>query len=89
MENKKEETEQPQQTENKEVFNPNSFTQSENKPIDYDKIVKEFGLKMLEQKHLDQIEKLSGKKPHHFFRRGIFFCHRDFDAFLNHLEKGG
>lgn len=38
---------------------------------------------------MDKIEKISGKKPHHFFTRGIFFCHRDFDAFLDHLEKGG
>lgn len=48
MESKKEETEQSQETQKKEIFDPNNFEQSENKPIDYDKIVKEFGLKKLE-----------------------------------------
>jgi len=35
----------------------------------------------------NQIEKCTGKKPHRFIRRGMFFCHRDLDLCLNAYEK--
>ena len=35
-----------------------------------------------------KIAKLTEQKPHRFIRRGIFFCHRDFDMILNRYEQG-
>ena len=44
--------------------------------IDYNKLVEQFGTKLISQDLLDRFEKLTGRKPHHFLRRGIFFSHR-------------
>lgn len=60
----------------------------EGKPVDYDYLIKEFGTKPLTQDHLDRFKKLTGKELHPFLTRGIFFSHRDFDTFLDHIEKG-
>lgn len=37
--------------------------------------------------HVEQIARLTGGKPHRLIRRGIFFCHRDFDAVLKRYEQ--
>jgi len=34
------------------------------------------------------MERLTGQKPHHLLRRGIFFSHRDLDWVLNNYENG-
>ena len=34
-----------------------------------------------------KIAKLTGKKPHRFIRRGMFFCHRDLDVCLKAYEE--
>lgn len=34
------------------------------------------------------MEKLTGRKPHHFLRRGIFFSHRDMTLLLDMYERG-
>jgi len=44
--------------------------------IDYDKIVDQFGTRRVDQALLERFEKLTGKRPHIFLRRGIFFSHR-------------
>ena len=56
--------------------------------IDYNKLVKQFGTKLIDQGLLDRFEKLTGHKPHHFLRRGIFFSHRELDKILDLYEKG-
>ena len=44
--------------------------------IDYEKLVKQFGTKLIGQDLLIRFEKLTGQKPHPFLRRGLFFSHR-------------
>ena len=34
------------------------------------------------------MEKLTGHKPHHWLRRGVFFAHRDMKEVLDCYEKG-
>ena len=59
--------------------------------IDYDKIIKEFGVSKIDDKLLVRIEKhakAKGMELHHFLRRGIFFAHRDMKFILDEYEKG-
>ena len=35
-----------------------------------------------------RIERVTGKKPHRFLRRGIFFSHRELDKILDLYEQG-
>eukprot|EP01063_Lacrimia_lanifica_P005188 TRINITY_DN12995_c0_g1_i1.p1 TRINITY_DN12995_c0_g1~~TRINITY_DN12995_c0_g1_i1.p1 ORF type:complete len:447 (+),score=221.22 TRINITY_DN12995_c0_g1_i1:58-1398(+) len=58
------------------------------KGIDYDKLIDQFGSQKIDQKMLDRIEKLTGKKPHHWLRRGVFFSHRELNKILDLYEKG-
>jgi hypothetical protein len=44
--------------------------------IDYDKLVRQFGTRLLDESILARFEKLTGHKPHVFLRRGLFFSHR-------------
>lgn len=37
---------------------------------------------------LERFEKVTGKKPHRFMRRGIVFSHREFDIILDRYERG-
>jgi tryptophanyl-tRNA synthetase len=54
--------------------------------IDYDKLVKDFGLSLIDEKLSKRLEKYMKKNL--FLRRGIFFAHRDLDFILNEYEKG-
>jgi hypothetical protein len=55
--------------------------------IDYDKLVRQFGTRRLDESILSRFEKLTGHKPHVFLRRGLFFSHRCV-AFLFEKEGG-
>jgi tryptophanyl-tRNA synthetase len=55
--------------------------------IDYDKLIKEFGIKKLDEKLIKRIEKIAGE-VHPYIRREIFFSHRDLKEFLDEYEKG-
>ncbi|MCD6414716.1 MAG: tryptophan--tRNA ligase [Candidatus Diapherotrites archaeon] len=55
--------------------------------VNYDKLVKDFGTKKIDEKLLKRVERLTGKL-HYMLRRGLFFSHRDFDIILNEYEKG-
>lgn len=55
--------------------------------VDYDKIVKEFGVSRIDDKLLKRIQKHTGEL-HHFLRRNIFFAHRDLGFVLDEYEKG-
>lgn len=51
-------------------------------PEDYEKTIKEFGIKLID-------EKLKKRLPDNYlFRRNIIFAHRDLDKFLDAIEKG-
>ncbi|KAK0635748.1 hypothetical protein B0T17DRAFT_612569 [Bombardia bombarda] len=58
------------------------------KAIDYTKLVQEFGTKMIDKELLERFERVTGKKPHRFLRRGIVFSHRDFELILDRYERG-
>lgn len=55
--------------------------------VDYNKLIKEFGVKPLDDKILKKLEKHSGKL-HYFLKRKIFFAHTYFDTILDQVEKG-
>ncbi|XP_075982869.1 tryptophanyl-tRNA synthetase isoform X1 [Anticarsia gemmatalis] len=56
--------------------------------IDYDKLIKKFGSQKIDDEVIQRFEKVTGKKAHHFLRRGIFFSHRDIHNILNLHEAG-
>ncbi|KAG7086539.1 tryptophan--tRNA ligase [Marasmius oreades] len=56
--------------------------------IDYDKLIQQFGTKRIDEALLERFERLTGKKPHVFLRRGMFFSHREFDKILDRYEQG-
>jgi tryptophanyl-tRNA synthetase len=56
--------------------------------VDYDKLVRDFGSQKITPELLERFEAVTGRKPHRFLRRGIFFSHRDFSQILDLYEKG-
>ena len=44
--------------------------------IDYGKLIEQFGCQKLEPSMIERVQQLTGKQPHVFLRRGIFFAHR-------------
>ncbi|KAL0580449.1 tryptophan--tRNA ligase [Marasmius crinis-equi] len=56
--------------------------------IDYDKLIQQFGTRRVDDALLERFEKLTGKRPHIFLRRGMFFSHREFDKILDRYEQG-
>jgi len=68
--------------------NPWDVQASSNKGIDYDKLIVKFGSSPIDQELLARFERVTGKAPHHFIRRGIFFSHRDMNSILDKVEKG-
>lgn len=55
--------------------------------VDYERLIKEFGVEKLEAKTLERIKKHS-KELHFMLRRKIFFAHRDLNWLLDEHEKG-
>ena len=55
--------------------------------VDYNRIVKEFGVEFITSDLLKRIEKISGE-PHFMLKRGIFFAQRDIKWILDEYEKG-
>lgn len=55
--------------------------------IDYDKVVKEFGVSKIDEKLLERIRMHTGEL-HFMLRRNIFFAHRDLKWILDEYDKG-
>ncbi|GAB5588767.1 tryptophan--tRNA ligase [Umbelopsis nana] len=55
--------------------------------IDYNKLIEQFGTKPIDEEILQRLEKLTGRKPHIFLRRGIFFSHRELTRILDRYEQ--
>jgi tryptophanyl-tRNA synthetase len=55
--------------------------------VDYDKLIKEFGVSKIDEKLLTRIKKHTGSL-HPLLRRGLFFAHRDLNLILDEYEKG-
>jgi tryptophanyl-tRNA synthetase len=58
------------------------------KPVDYKKLIKDFGAIELSEELLVRFEKVTGHKPHRFMRRDIVISHRDLERILDKYEKG-
>lgn len=56
--------------------------------VDYDKLIRDFGCHPIDEALIARMEALTGKRAHHFLRRGIFFSHRDLHLLLDLYEKG-
>jgi hypothetical protein len=56
--------------------------------INYERLIRKFGSKAIDSTVLERIERLTGRKPHRFLRRGLFFSHRDLHELLNLYEAG-
>ncbi len=55
--------------------------------VDYQKLIKEFGLKPLDSKTIEKLTKFT-KETHFMLRRKIFIAHRDFNWILEEYKKG-
>ncbi len=55
--------------------------------VDYDKLIKEFGVEKIDEAVLKRIEKHTGEL-HFMLKRKVFFAHRDLNFALNEYEKG-
>ena len=70
-----------------QIVNIETVVAADNKGIDYDKLIKQFGSQRIETSHIERIAKLTGKPVHHFLRRGIFFSQRDLKVILDAIES--
>ena len=55
--------------------------------IDYEKLIREFGVEKINETTLNRIKKHT-KDLHFMLKRGIFFAHRDLNWILDEYEKG-
>ncbi len=55
--------------------------------VDYEKLIKEFGVSRIDSKLLERIKKHTGSL-HFMLRRKVFFAHRDMNWLLDEYEKG-
>lgn len=69
-------------------MDPWNVQASSAKGIDYNKLIERFGSERIDEGLLERFEKLTGHKPHHFLRRGIFFSHREMNKILDLVESG-
>lgn len=53
------------------------------KPINYSKLVEQFGTKLIDEALLERFERVTGHKPHRYLRRQIVFSHRDLEVILD------
>ncbi len=56
--------------------------------VDYNRLIKEFGIRELDNELKERIKRLAGGELHFLIRRNIFFAHRDLDWLLDKYEKG-
>ncbi|XP_076762498.1 tryptophanyl-tRNA synthetase [Xylocopa sonorina] len=75
-------------TDDEDIVTPWDVATKNESGIDYDKLIKRFGSSKIDEELLARFEKITGHKPHHFLRRGIFFSHRDMHTILNLYEQG-
>ncbi|MDO8556447.1 MAG: tryptophan--tRNA ligase [Nanoarchaeota archaeon] len=54
--------------------------------VDYDRLIKEFGLQQITEEQLKRLQPHTGKL-HHLLRRKLFFAHRDLNFALEQHEK--
>ncbi|KYO45421.1 tryptophan--tRNA ligase, cytoplasmic [Alligator mississippiensis] len=77
----------PAITEDDDFVDPWTVQTSSAKGVDYDKLIVRFGSSKIDKELINRIERVTGQKPHHFLRRGIFFSHRDMNQILDAYEN--
>ncbi|XP_048341348.1 tryptophan--tRNA ligase, cytoplasmic [Sphaerodactylus townsendi] len=70
-----------------DLVDPWTVQTSNAKGVDYDKLIVRFGSSKIDNDLINRIERVTGHKPHHFLRRGIFFSHRDMNQILDAYEN--
>jgi tryptophanyl-tRNA synthetase len=55
--------------------------------VNYSRLIKEFGIKKIDNRLLKRIEKITGE-VHPYLRREIFFAHRDLEKLLDAYDSG-
>ena len=53
-----------------------------------ERLISDFGCKPLDEKILKEWEEVTGKKPHPFMARGLYFCHRELEQILAAKRAG-
>jgi len=56
--------------------------------IDYDKLTRDFGCSKITDDLVKRIERVTGRTPHRFLRRNLFYSHRELDTLLDKYEAG-
>ncbi|KAI9699858.1 MAG: hypothetical protein M1820_007033 [Bogoriella megaspora] len=56
--------------------------------FDYVAISQKWNTKLIGEDLLARFTKVTGRQPHRWLRRGLFFSHRDFDKILDCYERG-
>ncbi|ODV97046.1 hypothetical protein PACTADRAFT_1629 [Pachysolen tannophilus NRRL Y-2460] len=56
--------------------------------IDYQKLVEQFGTKLITLETMKRFKEVTGREPHHFMKKGLFFSERDFNKILDLYEAG-
>ena len=59
-----------------QIVNPFEIVAVDEYGIDYDKLIDKFGTRRIDEAILERFERLTGHKPHHYLRRGLFFSQR-------------
>nr|XP_034961781.1 tryptophan--tRNA ligase, cytoplasmic [Zootoca vivipara]XP_034961789.1 tryptophan--tRNA ligase, cytoplasmic [Zootoca vivipara]XP_034961799.1 tryptophan--tRNA ligase, cytoplasmic [Zootoca vivipara]XP_034961808.1 tryptophan--tRNA ligase, cytoplasmic [Zootoca vivipara] len=77
----------PGDAEDNDFVDPWTVQTSNAKGVDYDKLIVRFGSSKIDKDLINRIERVTGHKPHHFLRRGIFFSHRDMNQILDAYEN--
>ncbi|KAF7681010.1 Tryptophan--tRNA ligase [Astathelohania contejeani] len=72
---------------NDQIITPWDVIADKDKEIDYSKVINQFGCQPMEDALVARMERLTGKRPHVFLRRGMVFAHRDFDKILDAVER--
>ena len=69
-----------------QIVTPWDVEADDDEGIDYDKLIDRFGSQRISEELIARLERLTGRKPHPWLRRGIFFSHRDFELILDLYE---
>ncbi|XP_032090173.1 tryptophan--tRNA ligase, cytoplasmic [Thamnophis elegans] len=77
----------PDNVDEDDFVDPWTVQTSNAKGVDYDKLIVRFGSSKIDKDLINRIERITGQKPHHFLRRGIFFSHRDMNQILDAYEQ--
>ena len=65
----------PQQDDEQQVVTPFDVSAG-SKGVNYMKLVDEFGSQLISPELLARFERITGRRPHRWLRRGYFFSHR-------------